>query len=172
MKKGATRKAIYRKDYAPYPWNLDNARLRFEIDANSTRVVAQLDFCAREPDGEREIELALVAVVGDDEQARERALDLADVAPDVRRDEVDDIVIAVGHGDIVGVQATISRIGTDGRRRDDLEGNVLVDQVIVHTADGDGLRLPPVVGREGDGAGGASVVDGDLIATADGDGDV
>jgi len=51
-------------------------------------------------------------------------------------------------------------------------GAVALDYEIINGFDGDGLRLPPVVGREGDGAGGASVVDGDLIATADGDGDI
>ena len=57
MKKGATRKAVYRKEYEPYPWNLERAELRFEIDDDSTRVVAQLDLSAKDPDGLRDIEL-------------------------------------------------------------------------------------------------------------------
>jgi aminopeptidase N len=44
MKKGAAGKAIYRKDYSPYPWLLDHARFRFEIGEQSTRVLAELDF--------------------------------------------------------------------------------------------------------------------------------
>ena len=43
MKKGAAGKAIHRKDYRPYPWLLDQARFRFEIGDESTRVQAELD---------------------------------------------------------------------------------------------------------------------------------
>ena len=43
MKKGAAGKAIYRKDYSPYPWLVDKARFRFEIGENSTEVRAELD---------------------------------------------------------------------------------------------------------------------------------
>jgi len=44
MKKGAAGKAIYRKDYRPYPWSVDKARFRFEISEDSTKVRAELDF--------------------------------------------------------------------------------------------------------------------------------
>jgi len=47
MKKGAAGKAVYRKDYTPYPWSLDRARFRFEIDDDATRVQAELDFRRR-----------------------------------------------------------------------------------------------------------------------------
>ena len=43
MKKGAAGKAIHRKDYRPYPWLLDQARFRFEIGDEATRVQAELD---------------------------------------------------------------------------------------------------------------------------------
>jgi aminopeptidase N len=48
MKKGATGKAVYRKEYRPYPWILDQARFRFEIGDDSTQVQAELDFRRRE----------------------------------------------------------------------------------------------------------------------------
>jgi aminopeptidase N len=44
MKKGASGKAVYRKDYSPYPWFVDRARFRFDIGDESTRVQAELDF--------------------------------------------------------------------------------------------------------------------------------
>ena len=44
MKKGAAAKAVYRKEYCPFPWHLDRARLRFEIGDSSTQVQAELDF--------------------------------------------------------------------------------------------------------------------------------
>jgi len=47
MKKGAAGKAVYRKEYSPYPWLLDRARFRFEIGDESTRVQAELDFRRR-----------------------------------------------------------------------------------------------------------------------------
>jgi aminopeptidase N len=46
MKKGATAKPVYRKDYRPYPWSLDQVSLRFEIGAESTLVRAEMEFCA------------------------------------------------------------------------------------------------------------------------------
>ena len=57
MKKGATRKAVYRKEYKPYPWNLERAELRFEIDDDATRVVARLDFSSKDPNEVRDIVL-------------------------------------------------------------------------------------------------------------------
>jgi aminopeptidase N len=38
---------IYRKDYTPYPWVLEQAVLRFEIEDESTRVLSKLHFCKR-----------------------------------------------------------------------------------------------------------------------------
>ena len=48
MKKGTAGKAVFRKDYSPYPWHLDQVRLRFEIGPDSTRVFSELDLRARE----------------------------------------------------------------------------------------------------------------------------
>lgn len=42
MKKGTSGKAVYRKDYTPYPWVLDKAVFRFEIDEESTRIRSKL----------------------------------------------------------------------------------------------------------------------------------
>jgi len=42
MKKGASGKTVYRRDYSPYPWKLDQVRLRFEIGDESTRVLSEL----------------------------------------------------------------------------------------------------------------------------------
>jgi aminopeptidase N len=47
MKKGAAGKAVYRKDYRPYPWIVDRAGFRFEIGDDSTRVQAELDLRQR-----------------------------------------------------------------------------------------------------------------------------
>ncbi len=44
MKKGSTATAVYRKDYTPYPWTLEQATLKFEIEAGHTRVRATLEF--------------------------------------------------------------------------------------------------------------------------------
>jgi aminopeptidase N len=52
MKKGATGKAVIRKDYTPYPWNLEHVSLRFEIGENSTRVLSEIQFERKEEDGQ------------------------------------------------------------------------------------------------------------------------
>jgi aminopeptidase N len=44
MMKGATGKAVLRKEYAPYPWKVERASFRFEIGHESTRVQSELDF--------------------------------------------------------------------------------------------------------------------------------
>ena len=49
MKNNPSAKAVYRSDYTPYPWILEHAVLRFEIDAESTRVLSRLQFHRREP---------------------------------------------------------------------------------------------------------------------------
>ncbi len=43
MQQGAAGKAVYRKDYTPYPWMVEKVRLRFEIGPESTRVQSELD---------------------------------------------------------------------------------------------------------------------------------
>jgi aminopeptidase N len=44
MSKGTTAAAVYRKDYKPYPWTLEQAVLRFEIEGEHTRVLTSLEF--------------------------------------------------------------------------------------------------------------------------------
>jgi aminopeptidase N len=44
MSKGTSPKAILRKNYTPYPWLLKGAKLRFEIDDETTRVLSALTF--------------------------------------------------------------------------------------------------------------------------------
>ncbi|MDT8319258.1 MAG: aminopeptidase N [Xanthomonadales bacterium] len=43
MKEGTTAHAVYRKDYTPYPWKLEQVRLRFEIAEECTRVHSCLE---------------------------------------------------------------------------------------------------------------------------------
>ena len=38
MKKGVSSRAVYRKDYAPYPWTLESVSLHFSIEASATLV--------------------------------------------------------------------------------------------------------------------------------------
>ena len=47
MKQGQPRQAVYRKDYTPYPWELDDVRLEFDIHASHTEVRAEMSFRAR-----------------------------------------------------------------------------------------------------------------------------
>jgi aminopeptidase N len=84
MKKGAASQAIYREQYAPYAWALDQARLRFEIGEESTRVSAELHF-GRNPSAERagdieldgeQMELLSVAVDGRELQSGEYSQDV------------------------------------------------------------------------------------------------
>jgi aminopeptidase N len=42
MRKGTSGKAVYRNEYTPYPWILENVMLRFEIGDDSTRVLSKL----------------------------------------------------------------------------------------------------------------------------------
>ena len=51
MKKGATGKAVIRKEYTPYPWNLEHVSLRFEIGENSTRVLSEFQIERKEESG-------------------------------------------------------------------------------------------------------------------------
>jgi len=44
MKKGPSNKAVYRTEYAPYPWVLEQARFRFEIGEAATRVISEIHF--------------------------------------------------------------------------------------------------------------------------------
>jgi len=42
MKKGAASKAVYRKDYTPYPWDISDVELRFDIGEFSTLVSTKM----------------------------------------------------------------------------------------------------------------------------------
>jgi len=72
MKKGASAKAVFRKEYSPYPWILENVVLRFEIGDESTRVLSSFQISRNkavsavaeiELDG-REMELVSVSMDG------------------------------------------------------------------------------------------------------------
>ncbi len=43
MKKVAVNNTVYRESYLPFPWTLNQVKLRFEIGDESTRVVSE--FC-------------------------------------------------------------------------------------------------------------------------------
>ncbi|MEJ8569464.1 aminopeptidase N [Elongatibacter sediminis] len=43
MKEGLTPKIVRREDYTPYPWQITDLRLRFEIDHRITTVTAEMD---------------------------------------------------------------------------------------------------------------------------------
>jgi aminopeptidase N len=72
MKKGASGKAVYRKEYTPYPWILENVVLRFEIGDESTRVLSRFQISRNEAVGAetgieldgQEMDLVCVAVNG------------------------------------------------------------------------------------------------------------
>ncbi|MDX1381322.1 MAG: aminopeptidase N, partial [Xanthomonadales bacterium] len=57
MKQGAARKAIYRKDYTPWPWTLHGVELHFDIGDDGTRVTAELQL--ERSAGEQGTELVL-----------------------------------------------------------------------------------------------------------------
>jgi aminopeptidase N len=58
MKKGVSSKAIYRKDYSAYPWEIGQLDLRFSIGDSKTRVIARMNLQNRTPGaGESELEL-------------------------------------------------------------------------------------------------------------------
>ncbi len=47
MKQGQPRQAVYRKDYTPYPWHLDEVQLSFDIHDDHTEVCAELRLRAK-----------------------------------------------------------------------------------------------------------------------------
>jgi aminopeptidase N len=53
MKKGAVNNAVYRNEYTPFAWELDQVKLRFDIGPDSTRVASELDM-RRNPAAEAE----------------------------------------------------------------------------------------------------------------------
>jgi aminopeptidase N len=76
MMKGATGKAVLRKDYVPFPWNVEKASFRFEIGLDSTRVQSELEF-RRNPAGG--------AVGSGDIELNGQDMELVSVALDGRR---------------------------------------------------------------------------------------
>ncbi len=48
MKEGIAAKAIYRKDYTAYPWNVDQLDLHFDIGAEATTVRASMSFSQKD----------------------------------------------------------------------------------------------------------------------------
>jgi aminopeptidase N len=76
MRKGAAGKAIYRKEYRPYPWLLDRARFRFEIGDDSTKVQAELEFRHRAgPEGAGTVGSADIELDGQNMELISIALD-------------------------------------------------------------------------------------------------
>jgi len=47
MKEGIAREAVRRENYTPYPWQIDQLRLRFEIGSRITTVKAEMQFSQR-----------------------------------------------------------------------------------------------------------------------------
>ena len=72
MKKDASGIVVYRKDYSPYPWTLENVVLRFEIGDESTRVLSRFQISRNEAAGAvtdieldgQEMDLVCVAING------------------------------------------------------------------------------------------------------------
>lgn len=48
MKEGTAGKAIYRKDYTAYPWNVEKLDLHFDIEAETTMVRASMSFSQKD----------------------------------------------------------------------------------------------------------------------------
>ena len=89
MKKGSRSKAIQRRDYAPYPWTLDDARFRFEIGEEETRVVSEIQF-QRNPDAAAASDIILD---GQDMELVSVALDGRELGPDAYEKTPDRLII-------------------------------------------------------------------------------
>jgi aminopeptidase N len=89
MKKGSRSKAIQRRDYAPYPWTLDEARFRFEIGGETTRVLSEIQF-QRNPDAAASSEIALD---GQDMDLVSVALDGRELGPEDYQRTPDRLII-------------------------------------------------------------------------------
>jgi len=74
MKKGAVSKAVYREEYTPFAWNLDDVELRFDIGPDNTRVASVLRMKrnpAAEPDSDISLDgqqMELLSVVMNDRE--------------------------------------------------------------------------------------------------------
>jgi len=72
MKKEASGILVYRKEYSPYPWTLENVAIRFEIGDESTRVLSRFQISRNEAAGAvtdieldgQEMDLVCVAING------------------------------------------------------------------------------------------------------------
>jgi len=51
MKEATAGQAIYRKDYTPYPWNVGQLELHFDVGIETTTVCAEMDFRLKEETG-------------------------------------------------------------------------------------------------------------------------
>mgnify|MGYP000116723934 FL=1 len=89
MKKGSRSKAIQRRDYVPYPWTLDDARFRFEIGEEETRVVSEIQF-QRNPDAAAASDIILD---GQDMELVSVALDGRELGPDAYEKTPDRLII-------------------------------------------------------------------------------
>jgi aminopeptidase N len=89
MKKGSRSKAIQRRDYAPYPWTLDEARFRFEIGDEATRVKSEIEF-RRNPAAAASDDISLD---GQDMELVSVALDGRELDPDAYEVTSDRLII-------------------------------------------------------------------------------
>ena len=58
MKKGTTSNTVYRKNYKPYPWEVENVKLRFDIGSDFTLVSSEL-LLSRNPDADPDHDIEL-----------------------------------------------------------------------------------------------------------------
>ena len=78
------------------------------------------------------------------------------------------VVIRVNRRNIGGIEATVGGIITNGRRQKDGVGLRPIDDIVIHSGDGNRLRHVPVIGREGEGGGGGHTFGGVAGGNADG----
>jgi aminopeptidase N len=83
MKEGAAGNVVYREEYTPFAWNLDEVKLRFDIGKDGTRVASEFRFKRRagaEPGGDirldgQQMELLSVAMNGTNLTVAEYSVD-------------------------------------------------------------------------------------------------
>ena len=62
--KGATAKVVYRDEYTPFPWSIEELRLTFDIDPELTTVHSTFAFSARDGlEPATELKLKAVALI-------------------------------------------------------------------------------------------------------------
>jgi aminopeptidase N len=89
MKHGSRSTAVYRKDYTPFPWDLQQARFHFEIGEDATRVRSELHF-QRNPDAEKVTDIQLN---GQDMELVSLALDGRELGPGAYERTADELII-------------------------------------------------------------------------------